>query len=91
MIKTNTTSHTMQTKTKEMSLMELLKEPGNDTCADCYHPLTTDSSWAVMSHGIFVCDDCKLVHIEDSKNQEVTTTDQDSGPISSGNTCCHYF
>ena len=45
-------------------IQELLNEPGNDCCADCNQTLTIDNAWAVLSYGIFVCDDCKLVHIE---------------------------
>ena len=45
-------------------ILELLQTNGNGFCADCGMVLTIDSAWAVLSYGIFVCDDCKLVHIE---------------------------
>jgi len=49
---------------KTMAIHELMKEPENSNCADCGAAITVDSAWAVLSFGILVCDDCKLVHIE---------------------------
>nr|CAB3222742.1 zinc finger protein ArfGAP-1 [Phallusia mammillata] len=49
---------------KALAILELLKEPGNEVCADCGASLSIDCAWAVLSYGILVCDDCKLVHIE---------------------------
>lgn len=46
-------------------LKEILAENGNNKCADCGMLLTMESASAVLSYGIFVCDDCKLVHIEE--------------------------
>lgn len=62
---------------------ELLKVDKNGLCADCGMKLSIDTAWAVLSYGIFVCDDCKLVHIEQenhckaldqSTNSETTVT-----------------
>ena len=50
--------------TKRQIIIDLLKEPGNDHCADCDATINIDNAWAVLSYGILVCDDCKLVHIE---------------------------
>lgn len=49
---------------KALAILELLKESGNEVCADCGASLSIDCAWAVMAYGILVCDDCKLVHIE---------------------------
>uniref|UniRef100_A0A8C9VCG8 ArfGAP with dual PH domains 2 n=1 Tax=Scleropages formosus TaxID=113540 RepID=A0A8C9VCG8_SCLFO len=40
-------------------LLDLVKEPGNDRCADCGAP---DPDWASCSLGIFVCLDCSGPH-----------------------------
>ena len=49
---------------KRPAIAELLNEPGNNRCADCDAAIDMDNTWAVLSYGILVCDDCKLVHIE---------------------------
>lgn len=63
-------------------IQELLNEPGNECCADCNLPLTIENAWAVLSYGIFVCDDCKLVHIEHENynynNSETNGTNENS-------------
>lgn len=45
-------------------ILEILQKNKNNSCADCGMMLNVDTAWAVLSYGIFVCDDCKLVHIQ---------------------------
>ncbi|KAK7929947.1 hypothetical protein WMY93_006342 [Mugilogobius chulae] len=40
-------------------LLELLQQPGNNTCADCGSP---DPDWASYTLGIFVCLNCSGLH-----------------------------
>ena len=63
--------------TKRQIIADLIKEPGNDRCADCDAPIDMENTWAVLSYGILVCDDCKLVHIE-HQNHYKTPEDGDS-------------
>lgn len=46
------------------SLNEMLNNTGNEICADCRTPINMDNAHAVVHYGVFVCDDCNLVHIE---------------------------
>ncbi|XP_030840340.1 arf-GAP with dual PH domain-containing protein 1 isoform X1 [Strongylocentrotus purpuratus] len=50
-------------------LLEIMKQPGNDVCADCNAPLgkehkTTreDSDWGAYNLGVFLCVHCATVH-----------------------------
>lgn len=63
--------------TKHQILADLIKEPGNDRCADCDAPIDMENTWAVLTYGILVCDDCKLVHIE-HQNHYQSPEDGDS-------------
>ncbi|WWC92082.1 uncharacterized protein L201_007036 [Kwoniella dendrophila CBS 6074] len=49
---------TMEARHKRM-LEEVLKLPGNDTCADCHAPAPR---WASVNLGIFLCVGCASVH-----------------------------
>ncbi|ORY89134.1 hypothetical protein BCR35DRAFT_262791, partial [Leucosporidium creatinivorum] len=40
-------------------LLELLKLPGNDVCADCR---SRNPRWASWDHGIFICVQCAGIH-----------------------------
>jgi len=44
---------------KELKRLRSLKGSGNDTCADCGRK---DTSWASISHGVFICVTCSDVH-----------------------------
>uniref|UniRef100_H2Z2K5 Arf-GAP domain-containing protein n=1 Tax=Ciona savignyi TaxID=51511 RepID=H2Z2K5_CIOSA len=67
---------------KAAAILELLKEPGNDVCADCGAALATDNAWAVLSYGILVCDDCKLVHIEHENHYAASEPNSSTTDIS---------
>ncbi|XP_076803246.1 uncharacterized protein LOC143447174 isoform X2 [Clavelina lepadiformis] len=56
--------HTPSDPSKQIVVMDLLQEPGNEVCADCGAAIGMENAWAILSYGILVCDDCKLVHIE---------------------------
>lgn len=56
--------HSRGDLSQRQTIADLLKEPGNDRCADCEAQIDMDNTWAILSYGILVCDDCKLVHIE---------------------------
>ncbi|ODN82778.1 hypothetical protein L202_01055 [Cryptococcus amylolentus CBS 6039] len=43
----------------ERMLEEILRQPGNDTCADCHSP---SPRWASVNLGIFLCVGCASVH-----------------------------
>ncbi len=43
----------------QRQLMELVKQPGNDTCADCSG---RTPRWASWNLGIFICVQCAGVH-----------------------------
>ncbi|XP_070580110.1 arf-GAP with dual PH domain-containing protein 1-like isoform X1 [Ptychodera flava] len=43
----------------KQALMDLLKRPGNDKCADCGAP---EPDWASYNLGIFVCVKCVAIH-----------------------------
>ena len=58
---------------------DLLAIPGNEKCADCTAPLTVVYAWAVLAHGIFVCADCKLIHIELSIKQNAEERRESGG------------
>ena len=66
---------------KKQIITELLQEPGNDRCADCEAAIDIDNTWAILSYGILVCDDCKLVHIE-HQNYCVANDDGESNDTS---------
>mmetsp|Transcript_82684 Transcript_82684/g.192114 ORF Transcript_82684/g.192114 Transcript_82684/m.192114 type:complete len:248 (-) Transcript_82684:222-965(-) len=44
---------------RELHRLRCLKELGNHLCADCGRP---DSSWASITHGVFLCITCSDVH-----------------------------
>ncbi|XP_028311423.1 arf-GAP with dual PH domain-containing protein 1 isoform X2 [Gouania willdenowi] len=48
-----------QQKIKEQVLQELVKQEGNDRCADCGQP---DPEWASYKLGVFVCMNCCGIH-----------------------------
>ncbi|CAJ1081261.1 arf-GAP with dual PH domain-containing protein 1-like [Xyrichtys novacula] len=40
-------------------LQDVLKRPGNETCADCGNP---EPDWASLTLGVFICQACSLLH-----------------------------
>jgi len=44
---------------RELKRLRTLKGSGNDTCADCGRK---DTSWASITHGVFICVTCSDVH-----------------------------
>ncbi|KAG8812790.1 hypothetical protein FRC19_002893, partial [Serendipita sp. 401] len=40
-------------------LMDIMQQPGNDTCADCKSP---SPRWASHNLGIFLCVHCASIH-----------------------------
>ncbi|XP_039263337.2 uncharacterized protein LOC120339312 isoform X1 [Styela clava] len=64
----------------QAKIEELLLVNKNGLCADCGMQLSIETAWAVLSYGIFVCDDCKLVHIE--QENHCKALDQSTNPES---------
>lgn len=60
-------------------ILEILQKDMNNSCADCGMALNIDTAWSVLSYGIFVCDDCKLVHIQQENHYKAV----DQGVVTS--------
>ncbi|KAM0790876.1 hypothetical protein ACM66B_004716 [Microbotryomycetes sp. NB124-2] len=48
-----------QADRNQRQLLELLKVPGNDACADCQ---ARNPRWSAWNHGVFVCVTCAGIH-----------------------------